>query len=93
MKRDTLFEHKKTTVTCEGSMGNTNKYQKLLKPPTKQKKSSKGRKIYAICGQCNKPKHSKERYHWNLNNPNNKLKDKKGVGNEWNFDSTWWYMN
>jgi len=32
-----------------------------------------------ICGQCNKPRHSKECCHWNLNNPNNKLKDKKEV--------------
>jgi len=32
MKRDTLFEHKKYTVTCEEIMANTKKYQKLLKP-------------------------------------------------------------
>jgi hypothetical protein len=31
------------------------------------------------CGQCNKPRHSKEHCHWNPNNPNNKLKDKKEV--------------
>ncbi len=56
-----------------------NKYQKLLEPPTKQKKASKGKRIDVICGQCNKPRHSKECCHWNLNNPNNKLKDKKEV--------------
>jgi len=32
-----------------------------------------------ICGQCNKLGHSKERCHWNPNNPNNKLKDEKEV--------------
>jgi hypothetical protein len=33
MKRDTLFEHKEYTVTCEEIMANTKKYQKLLEPP------------------------------------------------------------
>jgi hypothetical protein len=32
-----------------------------------------------ICGQCNKWKDSKEHCHWNPNNPNNELKDKKEV--------------
>jgi hypothetical protein len=32
-----------------------------------------------IYGQCNKSRHSKECCHWNPNNPNNKLKDKKEV--------------
>lgn len=30
-----------------------------------------------IYGQCNKSRHSKERCHWNPDNPDNKLKDKK----------------
>jgi hypothetical protein len=34
MKRDTLFEHKKTIIICEKSMGDVNEYQKLLEPPT-----------------------------------------------------------
>jgi len=44
MKRDTLFEQKETTTTCENSMSNANEYQKLLKPPTKQIVLSKGDK-------------------------------------------------
>jgi hypothetical protein len=32
-----------------------------------------------ICDQCNKSRHSKERCLWNLENSNNKLKDKKKV--------------
>jgi len=51
----------------------------LLEPLTKQEKTNKGRKIDVICGQCNKPRHSKEHCHWNPNNLNNKLKDKKEV--------------
>jgi hypothetical protein len=58
MKKDTLFEHKEATITCEESMGDTNEYQKLLEPPIKQEKNSKGRRTNVICGQCNKPKHS-----------------------------------
>jgi hypothetical protein len=42
-------------------------------------KGSEGRRIDVICGQCNKLGHSKEHCHWNLNNSNNKLKDKKEV--------------
>jgi hypothetical protein len=42
-------------------------------------KGSEGRRIDVICGQCNKLGHSKEHCHWNLNNLNNKLKDKKEV--------------
>jgi hypothetical protein len=60
-------------------MGDTNEYQKLLEPPIKQEKANKGRGIDVICDQCNKSRHSKECCHWNLNNPNNKLKDKKKV--------------
>ncbi len=56
-----------------------NEYWKLLEPPTKQKKVSKGRRIDVIYGQCNKLGHSKECCHWNPNNSNNKLKDKKEV--------------
>ncbi len=42
MKRDTLFEQKEATITCEESMSNANEYQKLLEPPSKQKKLLKG---------------------------------------------------
>jgi hypothetical protein len=42
-------------------------------------KVSKKRRIYIICGQCNKSRHSKEHCHWKPNNPNNKFKDKKEV--------------
>jgi hypothetical protein len=48
MKRDTLFEHKETTITCEDNMGDMNEYQKLLEPPTKQEKVSKRRLIDLI---------------------------------------------
>jgi hypothetical protein len=36
MKRDTFFEQKEATTTCEESMSNANEYQKLLESPTKQ---------------------------------------------------------
>jgi hypothetical protein len=48
MKRDTLFEHKEDAITCEESIGNTNEYQKLLEPPTKQEKANEGRQTYVI---------------------------------------------
>jgi hypothetical protein len=51
----------------------------LLEPPTKQEKASEGRRTNVICDQCNKSRHSKECCHWNLENSNNKLKDKKEV--------------
>jgi hypothetical protein len=76
MKRDNLFKHKEVAVICEENMGDANEYQKLVKPPTKQEKVNKGRRTYVIYSQCNKLKHSKEHCHWNLHNPNNKLKDK-----------------
>jgi hypothetical protein len=50
-------------MTCEESMGDTNEYYKLLEPPTKWEKTSKGRWTYVIYSQCNKPKHSKEHCH------------------------------
>jgi hypothetical protein len=50
MKRDTLFEHKEATITCEESMGNINEYWKLLEPPTKQEKASKRRLTNLIYG-------------------------------------------
>jgi hypothetical protein len=57
MKKDALFEHKEVVVTYEESMGNTNEYQKLLEPPTKEEKASKGRQTYVIYVQCNKLGH------------------------------------
>jgi hypothetical protein len=50
MKKDILFEQKKVVVTCEKSMGDTNEYLKLLKPPIKHKKAIKGRQTYVIYG-------------------------------------------
>jgi hypothetical protein len=50
-----------------------------LEPPTKQEKVKEGRIIGVIYGQCNKSRHSKERCHWNPDNPNKKLKDKKEI--------------
>jgi hypothetical protein len=41
MKKDILFEDKEVAVTFEESMGDTNEYQNLLEPPTKQEKASK----------------------------------------------------
>jgi hypothetical protein len=35
MKRYTLFEHKEVAIICDESMGDANKYRKLLEPPTK----------------------------------------------------------
>jgi hypothetical protein len=63
MKRDTLFKHKETAVTSEECMGDANKYQKLLEPPTKQKKVSEGRRTYVIYDQCNKLGDSKKCCH------------------------------
>jgi hypothetical protein len=51
----------------------------LLQPPIKQEKASEGRITNVIYGHYNKLKHSKECCHSNLDNPNNKLKDKKEV--------------
>jgi hypothetical protein len=44
MKKDTLFKHKETKMTCEKNMGNANEYHKLLEPLTKQKRLVKERK-------------------------------------------------
>jgi hypothetical protein len=63
MKKDTLFEHKEIVIICEESMGDANEYQKLLEPPTKQEKASKGRWTNVIYNQCNKLGHSKECCH------------------------------
>ncbi len=79
MKKDTRCKHKEVKITCEESMGDANEYWKLLEPLTKHEKTNEGRKIDVICGQCNKLGHSKEHCHWNPNNLNNKLKDKKEV--------------
>jgi hypothetical protein len=79
MKKDTLFKHKKVVITCEENMGDANECWKLLEPPAKHEKVSKGRKTNVICGQCNKPGHSKEHCHWNPDNSSNKLKDKNEV--------------
>jgi hypothetical protein len=76
MKRDTLFEHKEATITCEKNMGDVNEYWKLLESPTKQEKASKGRQINLIYNQCNKSRHSKERCHWNLDNQTTNLRIK-----------------
>ncbi len=38
-----MFEHKEVVVTCEKNMVNANEYQKLLEPPTKHEKVSKGK--------------------------------------------------
>jgi hypothetical protein len=50
MKRDILFEQKEVAITCEETMGDTNEYYKLLKPPIKHKKVSEGRQTYVIYG-------------------------------------------
>jgi hypothetical protein len=68
MKRDTLFKHKEVAITYEENMGDANEYQKLLEPPTKQKKANEGKKTYVIYNQCNKPKHFDEGCHQNPNN-------------------------
>jgi hypothetical protein len=60
-------------------MGDANEYYKLLEPPTKQEKVSERKQRNVIYGQCNKLRHSKEHYHYNLYNSNNKHKDKKEV--------------
>jgi hypothetical protein len=60
-------------------MGNTNEYWKLLRPPIKHNKASERRQTYVIYGYCNKSRHSKVCCDLNLNNSNNKLKDKNEV--------------
>jgi hypothetical protein len=53
--------------------------KKLLEPLTRQKVSHtiKSRKIDVICVQCKKLGHVKEKCHWNLDNSNKNLKEKK----------------
>ncbi len=76
MKQDTLFEHKESVITCEETMADGEEYWKLLEPLKKLKKTLDNIQIEKMCGFYHKPRHLKERYHWNLENPNNKLKDK-----------------
>jgi len=77
MKQDTLFDHKESVITCEKTMANGKEYWKLLEPSKKLKKALNNIWIEKMCGFYHKPGHLKENYHWNLENPNNKLKDKK----------------
>jgi hypothetical protein len=58
-------------------MGDVNEYKRILEPPIKLKKTNDGKQIDMICGQCNKLGHLQQRCQWNLENLNNKLKDKK----------------
>jgi hypothetical protein len=51
----------------------------LLKPPKKLEKTLDNIWIEKMCGFYHKPRHLKERWHWNPENPNKKLKDKKKV--------------
>ncbi len=77
MKGDTLFKHKESTITYEITMVDAKDCQKLLEPLKKLETTLDETQIKNICGFCHKPGHLKECYHWNPNNPNNKLKDKK----------------
>ncbi len=79
MKQDTLFEHKEYVITCEETMVDGEEYQKLLEPSKKLKKALDNIQIEKMCGFYHKPGHLKELCHWNLENLNNKLKDKKEV--------------
>jgi hypothetical protein len=79
MKEDTLFKHKEFTVTFEETMENDEGYRKLLEPPKKLEKTPDNTRINKMCGFCHKPRHLKKCCHWNLENSNNRLKDKKKV--------------
>jgi hypothetical protein len=60
-------------------MGDANEYGQLLEPPPKLKKIVDSKKSELGCGQCKKSGHTKECYHWNLENWNNRLKEKNEV--------------
>jgi hypothetical protein len=60
-------------------MVNAEEYQKLLEPLKKPKKALDNMQTERMCEFYHKPRHLKEHCHWNLENPNNKLKDKKKV--------------
>ncbi len=77
MKQDTLFEHKEFVVTCEEIMANAKEYKKLLQLPKIPKKTPSNTWNERMCSFYHKLGHLKEHCHWNPNNPNNKLKDKK----------------
>ncbi len=79
IKKNTIFEHKESMVTCEEIMANVEEYQKLLKPPKKLEKTLDNIRIEKMYNFCHKLGHIIECYHWNLENPNKKLKDKKEV--------------
>jgi len=65
--------------TCQEIMSIVNDYWKLLELVTKLEKSIESKRANAICSQCHKPKHTKERCHPNHDNPNKKLKEKKDI--------------
>jgi hypothetical protein len=79
MKWNILFEHKEVAVTCEENLGDVKEYQNLLEPSEKLKKSNDMSQIEKNCGYCHKIGRLKDHCHWNLENPNNKLKEKKEV--------------
>jgi hypothetical protein len=77
MKWDTLFKHKESTVTYEETMADAKEYWKLLEPPKKLKKTPDNTQIKKMCNFYHKLGHLKEHCHWNPENPNNILKEKK----------------
>jgi hypothetical protein len=81
MKQETLFEHKKSTVTYEEIMVDVEKYQNLLEPPKKPKKTPDDARIKEMYNFYHKLGHLKG-CHWNPKNPNNKLKEKKSFGDQ-----------
>jgi len=60
-------------------MVDAEEYQKLLKALQKPKKALDNTRIEKMCSFYHKPWHLKECCHWNVKNPNNKLKDKKEI--------------
>jgi hypothetical protein len=76
MKRISLFEHKEVVATYEKNMGKPTEYWKLLEP-SKLDRNNDGKWIDLVCSQCKKQGHNKECYHWNLENLNNPLNQKK----------------
>jgi hypothetical protein len=62
MKPNSLFEHKEVGVTCEESMGDPTKYQKLLEP-SKLDRSNDGKHTNLVCSHCKKHGHNKEHCH------------------------------
>lgn len=79
MKQDIILYHEEVAIGHENMLEMHTTTKKLLEPFTSQKVSHtiESRKIDVICAQCKKPRHVKEKCHWNLEDSNKNLKEKK----------------